>query len=489
MKKRTLSFLLAVLMLSAVSCGEKAQTPTDNENTDVVTETETAAITETYKLSDSLSDADYNGEVFRIFGEYQVLNGDYFDVEEETGDVIEDNVYRRNRLVEDKYNITLEFQIVDQWKGKDMITTYITSGDDSIDLFTNTFLNLGSLLVENYFVDWNQIDSIDLSLPCYVQDANETFSIGDRMPLLFGEFMETNILRCWNFFFNKRLLAEYDLENPYTAVDENRWTLDYFQTLIKDVSKDLNGDGVMDGQDFYGFATDRLATLDAFTRSCDMSAISKNADNLPQLDYFNDNVVSAFEKIYTLYYETPGTFATPENVWHIDNMFAVGNAIFASSRIDFSMNDALRSMTDEYGVLPYPKLDESIEGYPTYLSGSLSSQMIGVTQNEASQAKIGIITQALNVYSYELVIPAVYEVTLKTKNVHDEDSIRMLDIIRANRQYSFDACDESAFPLSPLASIRSLVGTKKTKDIASYYEKTQKKAQAWIDKMIEAYED
>ena len=147
MKNRTLSLFLCMLVLSAVSCGEQAQTSADSDNIGSATETETAIITEEPKLSDSLSDADYNGEVFRIFGEYQVLNGDYFDVAEETGDVIEDNVYRRNRLVEDKYNITLEFQIVNQWEGKDLITTYITSGDDTIHLFTNTFLNLGSLLV------------------------------------------------------------------------------------------------------------------------------------------------------------------------------------------------------------------------------------------------------------------------------------------------------------------------------------------------------
>ncbi len=488
MKHMIIPILCGICAMLAVSCGSQDGTVTETQST-TSNITETEAVTETAKLSDSLAEANYNGEVFHIFGEYQVLNGDYFDVEEETGDVIEDSVFRRNRLVEEKYNIDFEFQIVNQWEGKNLITTYIQSGDNTIDLFTNTYLNLGSLLVENYFVDWTQIDSVDLSLPCYVHDANNVFSIGNKMPLLFGEFMETNLLRCWNFFFNKRLLAEYDLPNPYEVVYNDQWTLDYFQTLIKDISKDLNGDSVMDGNDLYGFATDRLATLDAFTRCCDMSAIAKDKENFPTLNYFNDNVVSAFEKIYSLYYETPGTFATPENVWHIDNMFAIGNAIFASSRIDFSMNDALRSMQDEYGVLPYPKLDESISGYPTYLSGSLSAQMIGVTQDSDAYDMIGTITQALNVYGYELVVPAVYEVTLKTKNVYDEDSVHMLDIIRENRKYSFDACDEQKFPLSPVSSIRNLIGSQKSKDIASYYEKYKSKAQDWIDKMIASYDD
>ena len=91
-------------------------------------------------------------------------------------------------------------------------------------------------------------------------------------------------------------------------------------------------------------------------------------------------------------------------------------------------------MEDTYGVVPYPKLDASIEGYPTYLSGTVSTQMVGVSQPEDAFDMIGTITQALNAYSYDFVTPAIYEITLKTKNTHDEDSIRMLDIILANRQ-------------------------------------------------------
>ena len=488
MKKQTFSLLLALLMLTAVSCGDSTQTRTDTPDTISPADTDTASNTVTL-LSDTLAENDYNGSLFRIFGETQAMHGDYFTVENETGDVIEDNVYRRNSMTEEKYNIELDFYLVDQGAGKNMITTYIQSGDNSITLFTNTYLNLGALLVQNYFVDWTQIETVDLSLPCYVQEAIETFSIGDKTPLLFGDFMETNILRCWNFLFNKRLIEEYDLPSPYDAVDNNEWTLDYFREMIKDIAKDLNGDSIMNENDLFGFAADSLATLDAFTRSCDLSAIAKDENNLPVLDYFNENVVTAFEKIYELYRESSGSYVADESLWHIDNLFAKGNAIFAAGRIDLTMNSAIRAMEDTYGVVPYPKLDASIEGYPTYLSGTVSTQMVGVSQPEEAYDMIGTITQALNAYSYDFVTPAIYEITLKTKNTHDEDSIRMLDIILANRQYSFDACDEAVFPLAPNYSVRYLIGGQKTKDIASYYEKNEKKARKWVEDIIAAYED
>ena len=51
----------------------------------------------------------------------------------------------------------------------------------------------------------------------------------------------------------------------------------------------------------------------------------------------------------------------------------------------------------------------------------------------------GRITEALAVASHEYVIPAYYEVTLKTKTARDDDSYRMLDIIRSGFTLDFAA--------------------------------------------------
>jgi len=146
-------------------------------------------------------------------------------------------------------------------------------------------------------------------------------------------------------------------------------------------------------------------------------------------------------------------------------------------------------MKDDYGVLPYPKRTEGQKNYATYLSGTFSAQMIGVSQDPNSWARTGTITQALNVLGHEYVIPAIYDVTLKIKTSRDEDSIRMMDLILDNRAYSFDSCDESNFPLSPNLTIRKLIGGSKSADIASYYESVKVQAEEWIQNMIEVYKD
>ena len=256
----SLTLTAGVLLASCQESAEITETSGQKTVTTAVVDGETA------KLSDNLSEADFNGEVFNIFGERQTTLSDYFFVEEMSGEIIDDSVFLRNKTVEDRYNIELEFTLVDWDDGAEIIKTYTLAGDNSFYLYTCTHLRLGQLIVERYFVDWQQVDSVDLSLPCYVEKANETYSIGDTMPLLYGDFMESNILRCWHFVFNKRLAEENNLEDQYTAVREGRWTLDYLMNQIKDVSRDLNGDTLWTVDDFYGFATDKLATLDAFSR-------------------------------------------------------------------------------------------------------------------------------------------------------------------------------------------------------------------------------
>jgi len=485
MKKQLSLLLVASFLSSLVACGG-GETVWETSASDVTSNTSQSAET---SLTDRLAAADYNGYNFRILGETQTVGSDYFDVEEETGDVIGDAVYSRNRAVEEKYNIKLSFSYAEQWKGADAISTAILSGENSFDLCTCTHLTIGKLLISNYFVDWQDVKSIDLSLPCYVADANTTYSIGNAMPLLFGDFMETNTLRCWNFIFNHRLANEYNITDLYTTVDDGKCTIGYLKTLIRDVSRDLDGNTTFDENDFYGFATDRLATLDAFTRPCGIYAISKDKDNMPVLSFWKENTAKAFEEVYDLYYNCAGTYATKDSLGHMLTVFPQGRAIFASTRIDYIMRDEMRDMEDNYGVLPYPKLDETQTEYATYLSGTFSAQMIPVTQNSADWERTGIITQALNAYAHELVLPMIYETTLKTKLTRDEDSARMMDIILNNRRYSFDSMDESNFSLSPIKTIRTLIGSQGNADIASYYESNRESAEKWIQNMIDAFAD
>ena len=478
MKKQLIStLLLSVLIIT--SCGSNdGNTPTDS------TTSEPESTTSPYVYIDKLSDADYNGYEFKIFGE---SGFDRYFVEEETGEVINDAVYKRNSLVEQRYNITLEFELVEWKMGPETIQQNVLAGDNSFDLWTSTHLYLGNILTGGYLRSWNEVDSVDLSQPYYVKAANDNYSIGGQTKLLFGDFMDSNLTKAYVMIFNKRLADEYGMTNLYDAVDEGTWTIDYFTSLIKDIRRDLNGDSVYDENDFYGFGTDQYAMIDSWSKALGFIAIDNTGEE-PKLDFYKESTVDAYKKLYDLYHNTTGVYGKYDAFTAVNKMFIPGNCVFSNSQIGHLTGEKIRDMKDDFGVLPYPKLTESQEGYYTHLDGTYSAQLITVTQPDEDLERTGTIVEALNAYSREFTIPALYEIALKVKASRDDDSVRMLDIALDGRRYSLDSLDEDGFKLSPINALRNNI-QKGNESITSYYEANKASCEQWITSMIEAFNE
>ncbi len=479
MKKFTSLLLCVIFIFTAISCADKSE-KADNSS---ITITESSAEVET-SVIETLAKDNFNGHNFMILGE---VMRDYYTFEALDGEVIIDAVYNRNAKVEDMYNISLEFNLV-EWKTAPKTITNLTASDDNTyDLYTSTHLYLGPIITSGSVQNWNNITSVDTNNPWYVTAANDTYSIGESKLLLFGDFLESNINNCWCMVVNKQKAQDYNLPDLYEAVDTGKWTIDYLMDQTKAIYEDLNGNSKSDEGDFYGFVTDIYAGIDSFSRTCELSAISKDSNNYPVLDFYNEKTVSAYEKLYTLYYECIGTWANKAAFSHIDTMFATGQTVISNTMIIMLMGDTMRDMKDDYGVLPYPKLTESQEMGYTHLDGTFSAMMVPISQPSENWNRTGIITEALNALGYEMVKPAMYDITLKTKISRDEDSIRMMDLILAGRRFSFDSLDEDGFPFSPVRAMRNLLSVK-NKDIASYNAANEKSAINWVEKMIKAYE-
>lgn len=101
MKHRYLSGLLLILLLAQISCGSAADTPAVTTGTDT---TQTASET-TVVNAPELPERDYGGESFDILtaGNWDNNWTEIYDfmAEEETGEPVNDAVYRRNRAVEE----------------------------------------------------------------------------------------------------------------------------------------------------------------------------------------------------------------------------------------------------------------------------------------------------------------------------------------------------------------------------------------------------
>ena len=105
MKKapRVLAALLAALLLA--SCGS-GTTQTDGTS-DSTGETSTEPEETKDPLMDDLGEYDFGGYEYRVLSAEYDPNGTFvlFDTEEETGEVLVDSLYKRNREIEERFNI------------------------------------------------------------------------------------------------------------------------------------------------------------------------------------------------------------------------------------------------------------------------------------------------------------------------------------------------------------------------------------------------
>ena len=93
-----------LVCLSGIACGDSQ--PTDKD-TDTVTQDTTPEET-TSKWLDSLPDKDMEGAEFNILTAAEQWK--YFYDAEETGDIVNDAVYTRNKTVEERFNCKINYR-------------------------------------------------------------------------------------------------------------------------------------------------------------------------------------------------------------------------------------------------------------------------------------------------------------------------------------------------------------------------------------------
>ena len=146
-----------------------------------------------------------------------------------------------------------------------------------------------------------------------------------------------------------------------------------------------------------------------------------------------------------------------------------------------------RAMETDFGIVPVPKFDESqknysVYAYPFYPMLTIPSTYAG---EEDSLDMIGAIMEGLASSSYKHLTPAFYDTAFATKYTRDEESIEMLDIILRSRIYDW----MTIFNFGNIySSIHSQI-EKNNLNIVSLYEKSEAKAQADIQKLMDAYAD
>ena len=495
--KRLLIFCVAVIVvifmfLIACNRAENTNTPNPGEipgNTENGGEPEEAeenySLTdERSKVPDNIEAEDMNGMKIRLITRSD-MEYEFFS-EEETGDNVEDAIYRRNKKIEERFNI--EFVSVPVADPSGSVSKSVKAEDNAYELIGHNTVNIAGLSLTGALLNFHTIDTVDLSQKWFMQDAVNEVTVNNKLYILPGEACISILEYTYCYFFNKALISDYGLENPYQLVLDGTWTLDKVSEIIKGMYKDLDNDGMKSPGDFYGLATFNISHPVVYTYSSGMRITKTNAGGIPEFVVPSEKLYTNFEKVFNMSCNTLDTFdwyLAPGdiNAQKVSSRNAFKNKLALFQTESIIMAKELRDMEDDFGIVPYPKYDKAQEKYYTYADGH--SSMFGIPITVQEPRKIGKILVALNAESWKTVVPEYYDVAIKVKFVRDDESVRVLDILLDGRVFDFgyiyDNWNAYGFYMWDLF-------TRNDNNVASYFEKRQPNAEKHLAKTLEFFE-
>ena len=479
--KRILALLLAIASAASITaCGQDGGTK-DTEAGDGTTVSDSVSEEASDTgISDGLPEKNYGGRTFTVATDDYMV-GDYMS-DGETGDIINDAVYRRNTAIEDRFGIKLEV-ISDSYTGMSTkINQMIQSGDDSFDLIAQHACTAGTIAINGGFMNWYDIPYVDLEKPWWSKNANKELSYKNKaIYLAGGDYALSLTSYMYAFFFDKVAVEDYGMtpEYLYGLVRDGKWTLDTVADVTKDIYKDLNGNDERDIEDFYGIVSSTRSPLNTFMWSCDNPIMKADSDGIPQLVYYQDKTSAIVEKVMGLFFDNTGGYTDKNKYTLGDDLFAVGRAMMVPSTFSGAMKN-FRENKNPFGVLPYPKYDEAQTNYYTMSDGSHALLSVPVTVKDTEFT--GIITEALCAESWKNVVPKYYETVLKVKLADDADTSEMIDIIGGGLVFDYGYIYDNGIGFG--FTLQNLADTRNRTDIASFYAKREKKVLAANEEMF-----
>ena len=483
---KIIAIFLIIAMVFAASCapGEKPADSGENEKPkddapDEKTDEPEAANDPAYEYGGE--QIDFGGEAFIILypGDWS-LYADYYFAEEENGDAVNDAIYKRMADTEEFFNITVETNncgTIDQISPS--MNREVKSGLNSFDIaLTHCISGLDSIVANNLAYNWAQMPNVDFSKKYWNQSMNEYLTIDGYMPFAANDFIIPD--PCF-LTFCKDLLKEYALDDPYALVRSGKWTWGKLHEMAKQVSKDIDGDGKFTEADLYGFVGELDWQFINAMYSCDQRVMAKNDDGRYALDLNTSKTQSIVDMFNELLYVGNQAFTYEFNAKVTGNKYLP----FDSGRALFYMNvpnyvKELRATEFDFGILPYPKLDENQEEYITLnWAGTICAPI-----NIESPEKVGAVVDYLGAKSHGIVLPAYFDILLNGKVIRDDESIDMLDIIYGNSIYDF-GLNFSNF--NELLYVTKHLLVAKSTDLTSFYEKREASVQKQYDKIYDAF--
>ncbi|MBQ3865867.1 MAG: hypothetical protein II776_03115 [Clostridia bacterium] len=434
---KTVSLLLSLLMLLTVFTAGCSKDAGDGEKGPDKVDVKTEEVDPTTVYDAEIHDL-HGHEFWFLVRSTTYTHLDTYEVyaEELNGDKVNDAVFKRNATLEEKYNCKIREERNPNPGAA--VREQLIAGEYQYDYLYTNVLQLRSLSASNLLADFYELDNVDLSKAWWDQNAVKGLSIAGKAFYVNGDAGTLDDRASWLMYFNKDIIETCGLESPYELVRRGQWTIDKMYEYMLATVEDLNGDGVMThGTDRFAYMGEELNNW-MHVAACNVriSRFSSAGDIEipPTLSKEVLDVWAALKPLLT---------SETRLVGDMGSYFRMGISTF------FGCNcGAVTTFSGgvNFGVLPFPKLNEEQEEYWTSISSLWTyGYAIPVATDNASdyqengfdsgREQAAYFLEAFSYYSMDTLTVAFYDQVVKRQVVKDLESAEMIDIGLRNKVY------------------------------------------------------
>ena len=485
-KSFTALLLGAVTVTSALltSCSQEPK-PADETTESAPADTTSTQITETTAAPEPEIPYDYIPKTYggRTYTMVTPADGSRsipgsFITEEETGDVVNDAVYRRNMTVKEKLDVKLAHVMPASMTGfAAALRTEIQSMNTDYDHAIGFFSNVVPLVTEGLFTPSTELPyQKDISGRSWYSDKlNDPLKVNGKQYMFLSDMIAMpNAM--YGMFFNASLGERNGIKGVEQLVLDGKWTLDKLFEYTNDFTKDLDGNGTLDVND--QFALGQFTTLTSAKADTAMTyqygfgqkTAALNEKGEVELLLNSDKMQSIVERLNDLF------FTGNRTSWNIGaknsaTAFAEGRILFWNA-ILFHAGNYMRDMKDTYYALPMPKWDENQEEYNTPLT-YVSTFISAIPSTAKDKEFASAVFDALSYEGEQNVYPAVFEITMKSKLSADSTASKLFDLICSNAVIDFGMMyDGDCGMYTLIAKLMSQKSTNFASEFAAIKDKT-----------------
>lgn len=418
--KRIICLILCILMLSSslIACKKEEQI----EATEGSVETIEKDMSNVCEVPDT---DEWKGKEFRTWNNTYTETDMFSDGM--NGEVINDAIFKRNSLVEDKYGIKLT-----SFEGKSLLAV-VASGDDEFQLYGGRYTAMNEALLNGIPLDLEKLTYMATEKPWWNTKLIDSFEIGGKKMVFSGDFSQRIMEFTWSIIVNKRMAEENGFgDEIYSTVRDGKWTIEKLKQNCKNITSDTSGDGVLDQNDTWGFLSSKNVAV-ALMISSGIKTVVRDSKGSLKFNLNNANVLDKLEEIWK--FSSDGLFQlkahnikTSGNIFtEVVKIFNEGRALY-QARVMTDVRASASKVQDEYALIPLPKYDESQDGYiSTFQAHSVACYIVPRTVTDTDF--VSAVLEYMSYCSTDTIRSAYYETVLQGRSAKDPDSVEMLDMI------------------------------------------------------------